>query len=207
MKNACLAIACCVLALSGCRRTGGKVVAVPEIVMATDASSNRILHGIYSGEGAWRWAAPVFAFKLDPPPDGKQAWLEMDFTVPSELLKKQTDVTVLARVNGGETGRMTYREAGRYFFDCKVPSQQLQQRPAEVEFSINRSFTDPATSRQQGLIVVSAGLKEYEQTAEFRQAEGAKSRDAYAEILKQRDLQMPVEKQREIMKVFHELKI
>jgi cephalosporin hydroxylase len=59
----------------------------------------------------------------------------------------------------------------------------------------------------QGLIVVSAGLKGYEQTAEFRGIETAKSRAEYEEILKQRDLQIPVEKQREIMRLFHDLTI
>jgi cephalosporin hydroxylase len=207
-KNTCVVFACCILAIScGCRRATRKAADVPEIVLATDAHSNRILHGIYPGEGAWRWAAPAFAFRLDPPPGGGPAYLEMDFTVPDELMEKTPAATVVAKVNGVEAGRTTYRTPGRFIFACRVPAQELQRRAAEVEFSVDHWFTDPATSRQQGLIVVSAGLKEYQQTAEFRQAEGAKSRDAYAEILKQRDLQMPVEKQREIMKLFHELKI
>jgi cephalosporin hydroxylase len=208
MKRAYLAIACCVVAISpGCRRAGRKAADVTEIVLASDAHRDRILRGVYPGERGWRWTAPVFAFKLDPPPRGKQAYLEMDFTVPSELMEKATAVTVLAKVNGAEAARMTYRKPGRYVFVCQVPAQPLARRPAEVEFSVDRWFTDPATSRAQGLIVVSAGLKEYEQTAESRQAEVAKSREAYEEVLKRRDLQIPVAKQREIMKVFHDLKI
>ena len=73
--------------------------------------------------------------------------------------------------------------------------------------STDRTFTDPGTSRVQGLILVSVGLKDYQQTAEFRDSEMAKSRQAYEEVLQQRDLQMPIEKQREIMTLFHKLPI
>jgi cephalosporin hydroxylase len=193
--------------LPGCRRAGRKAVDVNEIVLGSDAHRDRILRGVFPGDTGWRWTAPVFAFKLDPPPEGKQTYLEMDFTAADELMEKTPAVTILAKVNGVEAGRTTYRAPGRYFFACRVPAQQLQRRPAEVEFSVDRWFTDPTTSRDQGLIVVSAGFKEYEQTAEFREAEGAKSRAAYEDILKQRDLEMPVEKQHEIMRSFHDLKI
>jgi cephalosporin hydroxylase len=206
-KTTCLVICFCVVAITpGCHRAR-RAPGVSEIVLERDAHSDRILRGVYGGDGAWRWTAPVFAFKLDPPPEGKQAYVEMDFTVPSELMEKTPAVTVVGKVNGVEAGRMTYREPGRYFFDHQVPAQQLQRRPADVEFSVDHSFTDPATSREQGLIVVSAGLKEYDQTAEFRAIETAKSRAEYEEILKQRDLQIPAEKQREIMRLFHDLTI
>lgn len=175
--------------------------------MAGDAHKDRILRGIYPGEGGWRWTAAVFAFRLDPPPAAVPAYLEMDFTVPSELLERTPSVTVVAKVNGVEAGRQTYRQAGPYTFACRPPASALIRLPADVEFSADHSFTDPATSRSQSLIVVSAGLKEYEQTAEFRDAELAKSRKAYEAVLKQRDLQIPLEKQHEIMKLFHDLPV
>src|SRR5262249_24466671 len=116
-------------------------------------------------------------------------------------------VTVIAKVNGVEAAHGTYRKAGRYVLAGQVPEPALRHRPAEVEFSVDRWFTDPSTSTTKGLIVVSVGFKEHDQTAEFREAELAKSRAAYQEVLKQRDLKMPVEKQRELMKLFHDLPI
>ena len=199
---------CLVLSItSGCGRGRKEAAAISEIVMAGQAHNERILRGVYPGEGAWRWTSPAFAFKLDPPAASKPAYLEIDFTVPEELMEKQVPVTVVAKVDGAEIARSTYGKAGRNLLACRVPEQLLTRRPAEVEFSVDRSFTDPATSRVQGLIVVSVGLKEFEQTAEFRDAELAKSRDGYERALKQRDLKIPIDKQREIMKLFHELPI
>jgi cephalosporin hydroxylase len=207
MTNARLALACCLLSISpGCHRARKKAEGVSEIVLASNTHKDRILRGVYPGEGGWRWTAPVFAFTLDPPPAAKPAYLEMDLDVPEEL-EKMLPVTVIAKVNGAEVTRMAFPKPGRMLLACLVPAQALTRRPAEVEFSVDRRFTDPTTSQVRGLIVFSAGLKEYEQTGEFRDAEMAKSRTAYEEILKQRDLQLPVSKQREIMKLFHDLPI
>jgi len=195
------------LAIAPACRRSRPAAPVSEVVMASDAHKDRILRGIYPGEGGWRWTAPVFAFLLDPPPAPTPAYLEMDFTVPSELMDRAPSVTVVARVNGVEAVRRTYQQSGRYTLACRPPASALARRPAEVEFSTDHSFIDPAASRPQALIVVSAGLKEYEQTAEFRDAEMAKSRKAYEAVLKQRDLQIPIEKQHEIMKLFHDLPI
>ena len=206
MKRLYVALVCCIFAIApACRRSSTSGPAVAEIVLASGSHRDRILKGVYSGDSGWRWTAPVFALSLDPPAAGKRAYLEMDFTLPDEL--KGGPVTVVAKVNGGEAGRMTYKEPGRYVFAVRVEEALLSRRPAEVEFSVDRSFTDPATSRAQGLIVVSAGFKEFEQTTEYRQSEMAKSREGYEEVLKQRDLQVPVAQQRELMKVFHSLKV
>ncbi len=206
MKRICLA--CCLLCVSpGCRRARQNAAAVSEVVVASNAHPDRILRGVYPDVRGWRWTAPVFAFSLDPPPAAKPAYLELDFAIPGELMATTPAVTVVAKVNGVEVVRRTYQQAGRNLLACQVPESALRQRPAEVEFSVDRSITDPATSRLQGLIVVSAGFKEYEQTTEFREAELAKSRQAYQEVIKQRDLKMPVEKQRELMKLFHDLPI
>jgi cephalosporin hydroxylase len=196
MTTTRLALACIILSLSpGCRspRHG--------------APKDSILRGVYPGEGAWRWTAPVFAYALYPPPGEKPVYLELDFAVPDELMEKASAVTVTAKVNGAEVARETYQKPGRELLACRVPAPLLSRRPAEVEFSVDRTFTDPATARVQGLIVVSAGLKEPEQTAAFRAAEMAKSRQAYQEVVRQRNLKMPPEKQREIMRLFHDLPI
>jgi cephalosporin hydroxylase len=194
------------LATPACRKDpAADAAAVSEIVLANPESQKRIRGGVYPGEEGWRWTSPVFAVALDPPPAEKPAYLEMDFSVTEELMKEAAAVTVAASVNGVEVTRSTYDKPGRRVLACKVPAQALERRPAEIEFRADRSFTEASTARQLSLIVVSIGLKEYEQTAEYREAALAKSHEAYKEVLKQRNLQVPIEKQQEMMKLFHTL--
>jgi cephalosporin hydroxylase len=197
---------CLILTAAGCRKTAPvEVAAVSEIVLASPGSDKRIRQGVYPGTEGWRWTGPFFAVALDPPPASKQAYLEMDFSVTEELMKQAAAVTVAASVNGAEVTRVTYDKPGRNLLASKIPAEALAKRPAQIEFRVDRSFTDADTGRQLSLIVVSVGLKEYEQTAEFREAELAKSHEAYENVLKQRNLRVPVEKQREMMKLFHTL--
>jgi cephalosporin hydroxylase len=198
---------CLLLAGGACNRHRTPQSPVSEVVLADGQHKDRILRGVYEGNGLWRWAAPSFAFSLDPPPDGKPAFLELDFTVPQELMEKAPNVTLVSKINGVEVARRNYQKADRYLLASKVPPEALKRVPAEVEFAVDRSAADPDKGRPVGLIVVSVGLKEYEQTAEFRDAQLAQSRQAYDNVLKQRDLQVPIEKQRELMKVFHSLPI
>jgi cephalosporin hydroxylase len=209
MKDILIAVAVCTVAATsiGCRRLPSKSGDVREVVLASETHQDRVLRGIYPGDTGWRWTAPVFALSLDPPRTGVPTYVEMDFTVPSELMEHADVVTVVAKINGTEAARMAYRAAGRYVFASQVGGNLLSQRPAEVEFSVDRSFQDPGSSRPQGLIVVSVGLKEFEQTSEYRHGEMAKSREAYEEVLKHRDLEVPLEQQRELMKVFHSLRV
>ncbi len=200
------ALAIALLALSGCHRHR-KDVRVSEIVLATDAKSPRILRGIFPGNGGWRWTSPVFAVSLDSPSDSKPAYLELDFNLPEELLEPGSAAVITAKVNGVEVARKSWDKPGREVLSARVPPEALRKQPAEIEFSADRSFRDGATGSRYSLIVFSAGLKEFEQTAEFRESELAKSRQAYDEVLKQRNLQLPIEKQRELMKVFHDLPI
>jgi cephalosporin hydroxylase len=202
-----LGIFCLALMGSGCTRHRHPQTPVSEVLLANGQHQDRILRGVYAGEGGWRWTAPSFAFALDPPPAGKAAFLELDFTVPQELIEKNPNVTLVSKVNGVEVARQNYRKADRYLLASKVPPEALKRLPAEVEFAVDQSVADPGKGRTLGLIVVSVGLKEYEQTAEFRAAQLAESRLAYEKVLKQRDLQIPVEKQRELMKLFHSLPI
>ena len=193
-----------VVLLAACRHKA-YAPSISEVAVANPAHQSRILRGVYPGGAEWRWTAPTFAFRADPPAGSAPVYVEMDFTVPEELARGG-QVRVTSRVNGIEAAHDTYRVAGRYTLAGKVAGPLLQQ-PADIEFTADRSFKDDATGREQSLIVVSAGLKPYEQTAAFRDAEMAKARAAYAEILKQRNLKVPAEKQREIMKIFHDLPI
>jgi cephalosporin hydroxylase len=187
--------------LEGCHRHQRQV---SEIVVCCPADKDRILRGVFPGTEGWRWTSPAFAFSLDPPAVSKPVYLELDFTVPDEL---KLPVTVAAKVNGTEVARQTYEKSGRTVLAGRVPPALLEHRPATVEFSADQTYRDPDTSRVQGIIAISAGLKEYEQTAEGRDVEMLKARLAYENVVKQRDLHMPPEKQRELMKLFHDLPI
>jgi len=184
-------------------RHGQPPAVVSELVMANEQHKERVLRGVIPGGGLWRWTAPAFAFSLDPPPGADPTYLEMDFTVPQELMEKNPSVTLVSKVNGVEVDRRNYQKADRSFLAVKLPAEALKRLPAEVEFAVDHSFDNPP----KGLIVVSVGLKEYHDTVEFRDAQLAESRKAYDKILKQRDLEMPVEKQQELMKLFHALPI
>lgn len=200
MRRAALAL---ILLLAACR-DARKAPPINQVVLATDAASPRILRGVFAqGEGGWRWTATTFAFALDRPAGDKPAFLELDLDVPEEL---NGAATVVAKVNGKEIGRKSC-EKGRQIFAAAVPADALTRQPAEVEFTADRSFRDGATGNPYSLIVFSAGLKEREQTAAFRDEELARARTAYEEVLKQRNLQLPLEKQREIMRLFHELPV
>src|SRR5450755_3335347 len=188
LSRAVLSLFCLILMGSGCTRHRHPQPAVSELLLANGQHPDRILRGVYPGEGLWRLTAPSFAFALDPPPAAKATFLELDFTVPQELMEKNPNVTLAAKVNGVEVARQNYRKADRYLLASKVPPEALKRLPAEVEFAVDQSVADPGKGRVLGLIVVSVGLKEYEQTAEFRDAQLSESRKAYENVLKQRDL-------------------
>src|SRR5437879_1546588 len=77
---AVLGIFCLVLMGSGCTRHRHPQPAVSEVLLSNGQHQDRILRGVFAGEGLWRWTAPSFAFALDPPPAGKPTFLELDFT-------------------------------------------------------------------------------------------------------------------------------
>ena len=200
-------LALCLLAAlgPGCRRKPAPIVS--EIRMQDPAARPRILRGVYEGTEGWRWTAPAFAVSLDPPPPEQTPYVQLDFSLTEELMTQGGTATLLARVNGVEAGRHTYDKQGRYVFESPVPPPALQKRrgPADVEFQIDKSFTDDGQVR--GLIVVSAGLKPYDQTAGFAREQMELSREGYDKVLEQRNLRLPLEKQRELMRLFHDLPV
>ncbi len=179
---------------------------ISALFMVDPGARSRILRGIYGGPEEWSWTARVFAVSLDPPPD-KPAYLEMDFALPRELIGRVGPVVLTARVNRVEVGRQSYDKNDRHLLARPVPSQALKRRPAEVEFELDKSVTDAARGRVLGLIVVSITLKEYEATKEFRDTQLRLSNEGYEKVLKARNLQIPLAKQRELMKLFHELPV
>ena len=135
-----LSVFCLVLMGSGCTRQRHPQPVVSEVAMGGDLHKDRILRGVYAGEGLWRWTAPSFAFALDPPPAAKATFLEMDFTVPQELMEKTPNVRLVSKVNGVEVARQNYRKADRYLLACKVPPEALKRRPAMAWASKTLAF-------------------------------------------------------------------
>lgn len=201
------ALPLCLLAAlgAGCRRKPAAILS--EVRMEDPAARRRLLRGVYEGREQWRWTAPAFALSLDAPPPGQAPYVQLDFTLPAELMSRTPTATLVARVNGVEVGRHTYDQQGRYLFECPVPPAALQKRrgPAEVEFQVDQSFTDGG--RVLGLIAVAAGLVPYERTEEFSRAQMQLSRENYARVLEQRKLRLPPAKQQELMRLFHDLPV
>ena len=194
------------LSLAACHR-GSKPGGVAEIDAAGGASQNRIIRGVYAGAPgtAYLWTAPVFALRLDPPARGKATYLDLDFTVADELMRDASSVTVIAKVNGTEVARRSYDKSGRNVLSVQVPASALERRPADVEFSVDHSFLD--NGQAKGLIFVSSGLKEYEQSESFNEDQLARAQAAYKEVLAQRDLRFPIEEQKKLMRLFHDLPV
>ena len=74
---------------------------VYELLVADRLSQDRLLRGFYDGTEGWRWTARKFAVSVDaPPPLDALTYLDLNFTVPSELINEVHEVTVTVRVNG-----------------------------------------------------------------------------------------------------------
>src|ERR1017187_6115654 len=133
-----LSFLCLVLMGSGCTRHRHPQPLVSEVLLSNGQHRDRILRGVYAGEGGWRWTAPSFAFSLDPPPAAKATYLELDFTVPQELMEKTPNVTLGSKVNGVEVARRSYPKADRYLLASKVPPEALKRLPAEGGFAVDQ---------------------------------------------------------------------
>ncbi len=188
--------------------SGNSAPMVFEARVADPLFKDRILRGFYEGTEAWRWTGREFAVSLDaPPPLDAPTFAVLDFNAPDELMSVVHDVTVTARVNGQRIGSQKYNASGRYFLELKVPPALLKKSPAEVEFELDHAAKDPANGRELGLIVVAISLHHPEETVVGRDAATELARQGYLELLKSRQLKLPVEKQNELMKLFHEVPV
>ena len=131
--------------LPACRKAANSA---PVSAIDLGKPGGRIVRGIYPGSEPWRWTAPDFAFRLDPPGGGATV-AELDVTIPTELIARTGPNGIIAKVNGVEVGRKSYARDGRDLFSCKVPRQALETRPALVEFSLEHATTHEG--RQIGL--------------------------------------------------------
>ena len=187
--------------LPACRKAANSA---PVSAIDLGKPSGRIVRGIYPGSEPWRWTAPDFAFRLDPPGGGATV-VELDVTIPTELIARTGPNGIIAKVNGVEVGRKSYARDGRDLFSCKVPRQALETRPALVEFSLEHATTHEG--RQIGVIVVGVALKDYEQSREFKEAQLKEAHQAYQRVVRERDKRLSPEVQTQLMRVFHDLPV
>jgi cephalosporin hydroxylase len=177
-------ILCVVVALLGCRgRAPQPQRRVTTLEVGAPSDAKRLLRGFTAGNEALRWTNRVFAVALDRPEmTGTPTFLEMDFSIPQELIKDTGSVTLTVRANGVEACRRSYREATRHLLSCQVPEKGLERLPAEIEVEADRSYRDAGAREDRALIVLSMALKEYEATAEFEKTQAAKPREAFARV-------------------------
>jgi cephalosporin hydroxylase len=180
---------------------------VSEISIGDRSLERRLLRGFYESTGAWRWTQRVWAVSLDPPPPGKDTYLELDFDLPHELMDTARIVTLTARVNGVEVGRETYEKDGRRIFARRVPDTALNRRPAEVEFELDKDTPDPNKNRDIGMIALNVALMELEGTTAYKELKSRFAREGYGKIVQQRNLRLPPADELELMKLFHQLPV
>jgi cephalosporin hydroxylase len=226
MKIRFLVVLCLILALIGCRSkrktpaastqpaaAASQEPALPagmvfELRVADPAMKDRLLRGFFEGTNAWKWTGRRFAVLLDaPPPLDAPTYLVLDFNAPDELMNVVKEVTLTARVNGEVVGSEKYSATGRYFFQCKVPLPLLKKSPAEIEFELDKAAKDPANGRELGLIVVNVRLNHPDETVLNRDSATQLARQGYLELLRERQVALPIEKQNDLMKLFHQVPV
>lgn len=202
-----ITLLCLSLALSSCHRRHKPHSPTTEISIGSAAAKDRILGGVYQGTPGWKWTARSFSVLLDVPPRDEKIYVELDCTVPEELVRATGPVVLTAKVNGIEAGKQRYESPGRYRFSHVVPDQALERSPAEVQFALDKSAPDSGSGHELGLIAVSTALKPYTDSAGFGEEQAQVARAGYAKVIAQRNVHIPAEKQNDMMRLFHELPI
>ncbi|MGC9973667.1 MAG: CmcI family methyltransferase [Bryobacteraceae bacterium] len=205
MKRIAIPLGCLAAVFCGCRTLRPRPIS--EIPMVDTSRQGRLLRGFYEIKEGSRWTSRVFAVSLDPPKTDRATYLELDCYVPPLLVEEFQAATLIAKVNGVEVGRQTFYQPGHATFTRYVPIQALKRKPAEVEFELDKSMTDPQTSRVTGVAAVSIGFKEYEQTAEYRETQMWLAREGFKKVEAERRLQIPPAKEQELMKLFLQLPV
>jgi cephalosporin hydroxylase len=180
---------------------------VSDILVADPLFQDRLLRGFYGGTDGWKWTGRQFVVLLDvPPPLDAPTKLTIDYTVPIELIDAVHEVNIVARVNGGQVGKMKYSEQGRHFDEFPIPPAMLKTNPVVVEFDLDRWGID-AERRDIGLIVVGLSLQHPDSTPLDRDTATELARQGYAQLLKRRKMQMTDAQQNDMMKLFHRIPI
>ena len=198
--------------LTACRSktTEVNVIEASKLVSSVDVANpiykSRLIKGFYPGTTGWLWTEQRFVISLDPPVPPQATFLRMVFTVPVELIREANPVVMSTKVNGVELDRTEYRRDGQFQIYRKVPEKALRTSPAMIEVSL-----DKAAKREgggtQGIIMVSAELIVDEDKSLSRETAVNLALQGYERLLTERKQQLPLEKQREMMKLFHDIPV
>ncbi len=180
---------------------------VTEFAVGDRFAEERLVHGFFEAHGPWRFTAKNFALRVDVPQPVAATLLDLDFNVPGELMRVVPDVTLTCRFNGQEILKKRYTAPGRRYEEIPVPTRLLAKSPADIEFEVDRTYRDEEHKRDVGLIMVGVNLKHQDETAETAETDTKNARDAYQRLLRLRKVSMPLEKQNELMKMYHELDV
>jgi cephalosporin hydroxylase len=188
--------------------SAGTSLGASEIAIGDPVFQPVLLRGFYESEGGWRWTARKFAVAITPPAGNDPTSLVLEFTLPIEVTRTIPAIDLSARVNGVEVGHKRFDKEGRHEFTAPVPANLLpSNKPAEIEFELDRAARDDARNREIGLIAQTAALT-HAPTARFdREEETARARQGYQYLLAKRNLIVPPDKQHEMMKLFHEVPV
>jgi cephalosporin hydroxylase len=195
-----------VLALisAACNQKTTPAEPITEMRMSEPLPEGRV-HGVYDRTESWRYTARVFEFSLDLPRTGRAVYLDLEMAVPHELFDAARSVTMIATVNGVEAGRQRFDEPGQVRFTRYVPQAALTASPAAVRFEIDHAIKGALDGREQGVIAVSVGLKEYEETSEYRDAQSWLTRLNSGKVTAQISKDFPTAKVVELRKLFFAL--
>ena len=174
LRGGVLLVACVALCPVGCKRKGRPAAARPAgmlnaLPMNDPGAEAQLESGFYGLEsGSWRWAGPVFALKLMPPPNAaaKGAELHLNFTIPDAIFAKTGPMTVGASVNTpGVVGMPLqpehYAAAGTYDYARDIDAGAFPQKgPLRIEFTVDKSIPpEGGDKRELSLIVSSVSLE------------------------------------------------
>jgi cephalosporin hydroxylase len=178
---------------------------ITKIDVAEPAFQSRI-GGFYPGSEGWRWTAQKFWVMLDSPSRNQTVWCELDFSIPVELLSKTHTVTLTGTANGKPIGKASYSRTGRYNVTWEVPADALKTQPVRIEVSLDKT-AQREDGKPLGIIVVTAALVVDEAKNLDQETATALARSGYDRLVALRNAHLSIEKQRELMKLFHDIPI
>ena len=175
---------------------------------AEETYEERLLGGFYPREkDTGRWTHQSFAVQLDPPITEDPIYLELAFTLPERLTAVSGSVTLSASMNGQDLGSETYSAKGTHLFFREMPKETSQGEPLEFEFELDRAFKTEGEKGERGIYLHWVGVMTVDQTTVFRTEQARLAREGYLRIVEKRDLNLPLEKQNELMRLFHDLDV
>jgi cephalosporin hydroxylase len=173
----------------------------------------RLVSGFYWGTEAWRWTAPSFSVRLDPPEPPQPTWLDLRAAAPIELIRQTGPVNLSARVNGIEVGTGLFRDAaGTLGFSWPVPAKALATKPALVEFRLDKAGkageggpARMAGGQPFGLLVLSVGLLVDEDKPMSRAAAVNLAAQGYSRLVAEGKRKVTPAQRLELLKLFHQV--